>query len=295
MILLTGAGGTVGSELSKQLQTAAVPFRAAFHTPEKAKKAKDQGFETVILDFAQPATVAPALEGVDRLFLVFGGGADQAAKEINAVRVAKQQGVRRIVKLSVWGAEKEEFSFAKIHRSIEREIESSGLEYTFLRPTGFMQNFSNYFSATIKTDGAFYLPAENARISHVDVRDVAAVAVRALTEGGHENRAYELSGPEALTYAQCAEKISAATGRSVRYFPISVEDFRKAATAAGMPPPYVEGLVDLYRYYMKNQAARVSPAVGQILGRDPISFDRFARDHAHTLLPAGEKVPRSDG
>lgn len=280
MILVTGAGGTVGSELVRQLREANIPFRAAFHTPEKAKKARDQGIDTVVLDFADPATVAPALEGIDRLFLLFGGGGGQTEKEINVVRVAKQKEVRRIVKLSVWGAAGEEFSFARIHRPVEREIEAAGMDFTHLRPNGFMQNFANFYGETIRTQGAFYLPAGEARISHVDVRDIAAVAVKTLSEGGHERSAYELSGPEALTYQQCAEKLSKAAERQIRYLPISDEDFRKGAIAAGIPAMYADALIDLNRYYKEGKGARVSPSVRQILGRDPNSFDRYVRDHA---------------
>jgi uncharacterized protein YbjT (DUF2867 family) len=216
MILVTGAGGTVGSELVKTLRAAGAKFRAAYHTARKAENAKRQEIDTVRIDYADPKTVAAALEGIDHLFLLGAGAVGQTEAEIGVVREAKRQGVAHIVKLSVWGADGEEFSFAKIHRPVEREIEASGIGWTFLRPNGFMQNLPNFFSETIRAQGAFHFPSGGARISHVDVRDVAAVAAAALTRTGHQGKAYALSGPEPLTYAEIATKLSAVLEKPVR-------------------------------------------------------------------------------
>lgn len=199
MILVTGAGGTVGSVLLAELKSAGHKPRAAYHSPAKAEKERANGGDAVSLDFAKPETLRPALAGVDRVFLLGTGGRGQADGEIALVRAARAAGVQRLVKLSVWGAAGEQFAFAKIHRSVERAVEASGLAWTFLRPNSFMQNFVNYMGGSIKAQGAIYQPAGDATISHIDVRDVARVAARVLTTTGHEGQSYELSGPQALT------------------------------------------------------------------------------------------------
>ncbi|HEX8170292.1 MAG TPA: SDR family oxidoreductase [Thermoanaerobaculia bacterium] len=283
MILVTGAGGTVGSEVVQQLQRAGAKFRVAHHSQKKAADARARGLDAVVIDYDDPESVRAGLDGVERMFLLNAGAGNQAEQEINAVNAAKAAGVRHIVKLSVWGADSEAFSFAKVHRPAERAIEASGLAWTFLRPNGFMQNMANYMAGTIKSQGAFYSSVGDARISHIDVRDIAAVAVKTLTEDGHEGKAYSLSGPEALTYGDIAAKIAAAVGREVRYVAISDDDLRAAAVGAGTPEPYADALIDLNRYYRTGAAAEVTGEVRRITGRDPIAFEQYARDYAEAF------------
>lgn len=279
MILITGAGGTVGSELVRQLGGNR-PFRAGYHSEEKTAKARAGGIDAVALDFSQPETLASALAGVTGLFLL---SPSQTELENNVVTEARKAGVQHVVKLSVLGAEGEAFSFAKAHRPVEKAIESSGMKYTFLRPNGFMQNVLNFFAATIKSQNAFYLPAGDARISHVDVRDIAAVALKALTESGHEGKAYDLTGPEAISYAEVAAKLSRATGRTIRYVDIPEAEFKKAMTGLGAPEAYADAMNDLFRFYSKGEASRISPAVQQVTGKPPRSFDHFAQESAPAL------------
>ncbi|HEX9162915.1 MAG TPA: SDR family oxidoreductase [Thermoanaerobaculia bacterium] len=279
MILVTGAGGTVGSELVRQLQAAGVPFRAAYNHAEKAKAAKTKGIDAVVIDFNRPETLRDALRGIDKMFLLLGGAPDQTQLELNAVNAAKAAGVKHIVKLSVWGAEGEQFSFAKIHRPVEKAIEQSGMAWTFLRPNGFMQNMANYNAGSIKSQGAFYGSIGDAKISHVHVKDIAAVALKALTEAGHERKAYTLSGPEALSYSEVAEKLSKAAGREVKYVNLSDEQLKGGMVGAGVPAPYADALIDLNRYYRGNTASEVTSDVKKVTGRDPIRFDQYAREN----------------
>lgn len=280
MILITGAGGTVGSALVDELKGSGRQLRLAFHSPEKAARAAAAGYEVAIIDYARPASLALALEGVDAVFLLSNGVVGQAEGEINLVEASRQAGAERIVKLSVWGAEEEPFLLAGLHRRVERAIEESGLAWTFLRPNNFMQGFLTVDAPTIRAEGAIYAPAGAALVSHVDVRDIARVAALALTEPGHAGKAYALSGPRALSYAEAAAILSEALGRPVRYVAIDDADLRAALLTEGVPEPYADCLVDLYRYFRSGGAAGVSPAVRELTGREPTPFEQFARDYA---------------
>jgi uncharacterized protein YbjT (DUF2867 family) len=272
MILVTGSTGKVGQEVVKELARAGAAFRVGTRAPKKVDAS-----DAVLFDLDRPETFGRALSGIEKLFLLSSGGTEREGPVVDA---AKKAGVRHVVKLSVWGAEGEKVQFGREHRPIEKRIEASGLAWTFLRPNSFMQNYVVYQAGTIKSQGAFYLPDRDARISVIDTRDIGAVAAKALTESGHEGKAYSLSGPEALNNAEIAEKISRAIGKTVRYVDIPEEDYRKGAIAAGVPPVYVEALVDLQRFYIAGHGAAVTPDVERVLGRKPISFDQFAQDYA---------------
>jgi uncharacterized protein YbjT (DUF2867 family) len=278
MILVTGASGTVGSEVVKALAAGGTKCKAGFRSRSQNVP---EGVESVALDFEKPETIRPALSGVETVFLV----SNTVDPERKVVDEAKRAGVKRIVKLSVFGAAEEGFTFARWHRAVERHIEDSGLPWTFLRPAGFMQNFFNYMGETIRKESAFYSSAGNGAGAHIDARDIGAVAARVLTVKGHEGKAYELTGPQALTYAQAAEILSRALAREIRYVPITAEQYRQGALQAGMPPAYVDALVDLDRYAALGRMTAVTPAVRSLTGRAPIRFEQFAQDYADRFRP----------
>lgn len=276
MILVTGSSGAVGRELLKELTATGARVRAGYHTRPPSLP----HVEGVRFDVTTGNGLDAALAGVKSVFLLTGDIADQTGGELRVVEAAKRAGVRHMVKLSVFGAESEAFSFAKIHRPVERAIEGSGIPYTFLRPNSFMQNFVNYYGDTIRTQSAFYLSCGDARVSHVDVRDIALVAALILTTDGHAGSAYDLCGPEALTHAEVASKLSIATGRPINYVDLPEADLKQGLMEAGTPEWHTDALVDLYRYYTTGQASRVTTAIKDVTGRDPIAFDQFARDYA---------------
>jgi uncharacterized protein YbjT (DUF2867 family) len=280
MILVMGAGGTVGAEVVKRLGEAGVRFRAGYRSRVKLERALGAGIEAVGIDLDATETLRPALVGASKVFVLTGNSPRQAEMETNLVREAGRAGVRHLVKVSVWGAEQEAFTFARIHRPIEKQIEASGMAWTFLRPNGFYQNLSNFFATSIRSQGTIELPGYEARISHVDARDVAAVAAKALAEEGHAGAAYDLSGPEALSYGLIAEKLTRVLGREIGYVDIPEAEFRKGMLASGAPEPLVDAMIDLMHYYIAGNASRVSPDVKRVTGRDPIRFDQFARDYA---------------
>ena len=283
MILITGAGGTIGTALLNELKGVNVKLRLGYHSADKVAKAKATGQDAVELDFGKPETLEAAFAGVDTLFLLGSGGAGQTGRELNAVRAAKTAGIKKIVKLSVIGARAEDYTLGTMHSIVEKEIEASGFTWTFLRPNGFMQNFVNLMGGTIPSQNAFYQPAADAKISHIDVRDIARVAAKALTETGHEGKAYDLTGPEAFSYEHAAEVLSKVLGRKITYVAISDEAARGAMIGAGLTEWYADGLVDLNRHYRTGAAAVVSTAVKDVTGREPGTFEQFVRDNAASL------------
>lgn len=282
MILITGASGNVGSEVLKQAAAAKLPLRAAYQTAEKAKAAP-AGVETALLDFNQADTVRAALRGIEITFLVGPPTANVAELEGRFVDEAKKSGVKRIVKLSAMGARTA--IFPSLHRDSEEKIEAAGIPYTFLRPNGFMQNFVNYNAATIQSQNAFYGAQGNGAVSHIDIRDIAAVAVKVMSGKGHEGKAYPLTGMEALTNEQVAQKLSRVLGRTIRYVDLAPGDMKKAMLAAGMPEWSVNAVLDLQRMYSRGGASMVDPTAAQVLGRAPISFEHFVRDYAAAFAP----------
>ncbi len=283
MICVTGAGGTVGKEVIKQLESAKAPFRAAYFSNEKAEAARARGIDAVIIDYNRPETLSAGFQGCDKLFLLGPNVLNQTQLELNAVEAAKAVGVRHIVKLSVFGAEEEAFAIAKVHRPVEKAIESSGFVWTFLRPNSFMQNVVTFMGETIKAEGVFYSASGKAKISHVDVRDIATVAVKALTEPNHEGKAYTLTGPESLTYDELANELSKVLGRSISHINLSPSDLKNGMLAEGMPEKIADRLLDLERCYREDQASRITNDIIQVTGHDPRQFAQYARDCASLL------------
>lgn len=283
MICITGAGGTVGRAVVQQLELAQVPFRATYFSKEKVEAALAKGMEAVIIDYNRPETLRAAFQGCDKLFLLGPNVLNQTQLELNAVEAANAVGVQYIVKQSVMGAEGEAFSLALIHRPVEKAIESSGMAWTFLRPNSFMQNVVTFMAETIKAEAAFYSASGEAKIAHVDVRDIAAVAVKALTEPTHVGQAYTLTGPEAITYDALAKELSQVLGRSISHISLSPADLKHGMLAEGMPEAIADRMLDLERYYREDQASRITNDIKQLTGDDPRRFTQYLRDCASLL------------
>ena len=283
MICVTGPGGTVGSEVITQLESANVPFRAACFSREKAEAARARGIDAVVIDYNRPETLRVAFQGCDELFLLGPNVLNQTQCELNAIEAALAVGVRHVVKQSVMGAAEEAYSLAKIHRSVEKAIESSGLVWTFLRPNSFMQNVVTYMGATIRAEAACYSASGGAKISHVDVRDIASVAVKTLTEPTHAGQSYTLTGPEALTYDELANELSKVLGRQISHISLPPLDLKQGMLAEGMPEEIADRMLDLERYFREGQGSRITDDIKQVTGRDPRGFPQYARDCASSL------------
>jgi uncharacterized protein YbjT (DUF2867 family) len=294
MICVTGASGTLSSEVITQLESANAPLRAAYFSTIGAEAARARGLKAVIIDYNRPETLRAAFQGCNNLFLLGPNVLSQTQLELNAVEAARTAGAQHIVKQSVMGAAEEAYSLAKVHRPVEIAIESSGLAWTFLRPNSFMQNTVTFMGNTIRAESAFYSASGQAKISHVDVRDIAAVAVKALTEPNHEGKAYTLTGPEALTYDELADELSKVLRRPIRHISLSPSELKNGMLAEGMPEEITDRMLDLERYFREDRASRITNDIKQVTGRDPRRFAQYAHETATTGIwdVEEEQVPK---
>ena len=281
MILITGGSGNVGTELIKILMARGVPFRVMVRSPETVQKmAPRASVEVVAGDFNDAATIERALTGIDRAFLLTPSSEQAEAQQSTFVEAARRGGVQHIVKLSqLAAAEDSPVRFLRYHAAVERAIRASGLQYTFLRPNLFMQGFLG-FRHSITAEGKFFAAAGDAEISAIDVRDIAAVAAAALTGEGHVGRTYDLTGPEALTHRDMAERLSDALERRVEFVDVSPDVMRGALIAVGLPVWQAEGLIEDYAHYRRGEASAVTSGVRDGAGTAPRTFADFARDYA---------------
>jgi len=284
-MLITGATGNIGTILTQQLSAQGIPFRAMVKTTNDAARALHAlpGAEAVIADFNDPGSIAKALQGVEKVFLLTSSSEQTEKWQKDFVAVAKENGVQHIVKLSQLHANvTSPVRFLRYHAAVENSIRDSGMDYTFLRPNLFMQGLLG-FRDPIVHQGKFFATAGDAPISLVDPRDIAAVAALALTTPGHAGKIYDITGPESLTHAELAAKLSTALGRPISYVNVTSEQLLQALSQVGFPLWQAEGLIEDYAHYARGEAAAISPVVQQLTGHAPRSFDAFLQDYAAML------------
>lgn len=279
MILITGASGTVGRAVLAEVARSGEKHRAMYRSKEDAAKAPT-GTEAIIADFSDKASLVPALRGVESVYLVCSPIPALVQLEGNAIEASEAAGVRRIVLNSALGAGDYAKSFPSWHRKVEEKLKGTKLRCCILRPNSFLQNVLTYYAPSIRTQGAFYGAIGDARTSYVDVRDIAAVAAKALRGGDHDGKTYELNGPEALTCAEVAEKISRHARIAARYVDIPAEAQRKAMMDQGMPEWQVTALLELQEYYTGGKGGTLDGVLEGLLGRPPITMDQFLEEFA---------------
>ena len=281
MILVTGATGLNGSELVRRLSSRGVHVRALVHSTARARGLASLPLvEIVEGDMARPETLTGPLRGVERAMLI--SSSDPAMLEVqsNFIEEARKARVKHVVKLSGIMPELDSpFRFARMHGEIERRLEASGMAFTHLRAGEFMHAYFRQVPSIIARE-AFFLPMKDAKIASIDVGDIAEVAATVLTSPGHEGKIYPITGPEALSMAEVAEKLSVATGKRIRYVNVTPEEAKRAQLAAGVPPYTAEALAELFAERRKGKEAQVSPLIETIFGWRATSFDEFARRNA---------------
>jgi uncharacterized protein YbjT (DUF2867 family) len=280
MILVTGATGNNGIEIVKRLATLDVRVRAMVRNRDRIMAIAIPNVEIVEGDFDRPQTLLNALAGVERAFLLTNSSERAQAQQIAFIDAARQRHVKHIVKLSQFAANANSpVRFLRYHAAVEATLRSSGMAYTILRPNLFMQGLLS-FRSTIATQSVFFAAAGKAKVSVVDVRDIAEVAVAALTEAGHEGKSYELTGPQALTHAEMAECLSTVLGRQIKFVDISPEAMGETLLSVGFPVWQADGLLEDYAHYRRNEAVAVTSGIQDAIGKAPRSFETFARDYA---------------
>jgi uncharacterized protein YbjT (DUF2867 family) len=293
-ILVTGATGTVGGEIVKQLSQRKenISIRAAIHSQNKSDNLKqiinnDKRIELIDFDYNKPTSVQKAIDKVNKIFLVTTPSPNSSNMVSYFVKEAKRNGIKHIVKLSVMNADAQPgYAMGRLHRVEEKIIEESQIPYTFLRPTTFMQNFINYFGNIIRNQNAFYFHGGDVPISFVDARDIAAVATNiiSLTEDQHAfiNKSINVTGPESLSYSQAAEILSKEIGRTITYLDVSEDDARNGMKQSGMSDWLINIIMDSLNYIIRGEyGSPTSETIEQIIGRKPTVFVQFVRDYLY--------------
>jgi uncharacterized protein YbjT (DUF2867 family) len=280
MILVTGGTGTIGSELVRQLQRAEVPFRVMVRDPDVARKRLGPGIELVQGDLRRPDSLAPAMAGAQRLFLLAPFAADHVAMKSAAIAAAHAAGVSHVVlSAGITSGPDSPVELGRWHGQNQQQLAATGMAWTVLQPTFFMQNFL-WEAAGIRSTGGFAMPLRGARIAYIDARDIAAAAAAVLLGEGHHGRCYPLTGGEALTGPELALAFSEALGRPVRFVERSLEEEEAALVSSGLDPALARLSVEFFSLAHDGRLAVLSDAVEKLTGRPPLRFRRFLADYS---------------
>lgn len=280
MILVTGSTGNVGQHAVRELMAINAPFRALAHSSAKAKVLETQGIEAIVGDFADGESIRAALQGIERIFLLLPDSPRRVQLEKVFLAEARRAATKHIVKLSILGANCHAAApILKWHGQGEQQLETSGLAYTHLRVNWFMQDMLADQARSIAQEGTIYQPHEEALVSLLDTRDVGAVAARVLTETGHEGRTYEITGPEALSFAQIAEKLSMYLGKPVVYSRISDAMAWQNMLADGILAHTAHNYLTLFQFHRQGGGAMVTGFVEILTGRPARTLDGFIAEN----------------
>lgn len=284
MIFLTGGTGTVGSELLPLLLERGVDLRCLQHSAPLDGSAATAAFEVVEGDVDRPDTYAAELQGCEALFLLTPPHPDQVTREIALIDAARSAGVRRVVAVSVLGADQSSpVAFARWHGEIDEHLMSSGLGCTILRPSAYMQ--IHLLPPTAAAEGPWYGTTGDGAHPFIDAADVAAVAAEVLAASGGGSAVHELTGPEAISMPRAAAALGEALGRDVAYVDLPPEQFTGALTGAGLPAYVAEGIVSLYAAVRAGYASTTTRTVEDLLGRPAGTYEDLLRRQL-TSLPS---------
>lgn len=282
MILLTGGTGTSGVPIVNALLDRGEDVRVLARDPEKAVKLLGDDVEIARGDFNDPLSLEAALEGVDRALLNSAPTPDLVNVQSAFIDVAKRVGVKHVVKFSAIGSRPgAPFRIGDWHGQVEQHLERSGLAWTHLRPTNFMQNAFSMIGM-VKA-GTIYQPTGAGKFSLVDVRDIAAVAAAALAERGHEGKAYDVTGPEALSYADIAATFSRVLGRPIEFADVPAAVAKQGMLQAGIPDWLADAINELNEQIKQGNFAPVTDVVRRVGKKTSITFEQFVRENVATF------------
>lgn len=273
-VLVLGASGHVGQPLVAELLAKGEQVKAASRSGQAFGAA-----EGVVFDFADPTTFDAAFDGVDCAYVMLPGGYVESKALLEPVIQAAAERNVKVVFQSVLGVDADD---SIPYRQVEIALENSGVPYVILRPNWFADNFHTYWKAGID-QGVIGVPAGEGKSSFIDVRDIASSAAAALTTNRFDNQAFNLTGPEALSYAQAAQKISEALGKPVAYQAMEEGAFCDLLKSVGVPADYAEFLTSIFYPVREGWTAGVSDAVATLTGKAPRSLDEYIADHLAEL------------
>jgi uncharacterized protein YbjT (DUF2867 family) len=284
VILVIGSRSKIGSALVRDLLDRGEQVRVLARPGETADPVAAAA-EVVTGDLADEGSLLTAMAGIEKVFLLSSPHPDAVRWHRNAIDAARRTGVQLLVRSSIIGADRESAAeFISSHYASDRYLQDSGLPFVIVRPNMFLQNIPESTIPSVDASGTFYTDTGDARISMVDTRDVAAVAAVLLTEPGHANAHYDVTGPEALSYAAVAAKLTAAMGRKISHVAVSDEPVRQALLGAGLNAWFTDALIGLNQDYRRSgtdgYAAQVTDTVQRLTGRPPRSLDDLLREVA---------------
>jgi uncharacterized protein YbjT (DUF2867 family) len=276
MILLTGATGTIGRATMAALRAAGEPFKVATRRPSELDA---QGVDSVAFDWDELGSYLPAMQGVDRLFLLTPNSERQVGYVLQAIAAAKRAGVKHIVRLSVLGADADPgIILGRQHFAAEREIRASGIGWTMLRPSFFMDNFVNYYGVDPRQDSQVYLPNGDGKAAWIDPADVGEVAAKVLAGDSQAGKIIDLTGPELLSTAAALAVMGAELGHRYTYVDVPEQAAREAMEKQGMPLWMVDGFLELNALVRLGYSANIANGVQEVLGRAPRTMREWARE-----------------
>lgn len=278
--LSTGAAGDIESRVVKLLLERGERPRVFARDPPKARERFGDRVDVAVGDLADAGSLSAALAGVDALFLVNSGPAIPSREEL-AAKAAKAAGVRHLVKLSSMDAQ-QDVCTGEWNARGESAIRASGIVFTFVQPTGFMEN-TLFGAEPIRASGVVRSTTGDGKIPFFHSDDIAAVATEALTTREYDGKGLPITGPEALSYAEMAAKIGAAIGKQTAFEAISEEHVRQQMTESGDSEEMVVRHLSIYRAIREGRLAAVTDNVERVLGRQPIRFDRWVQEHAEAF------------
>jgi uncharacterized protein YbjT (DUF2867 family) len=275
--LVTGATGDVGARVVEQLLHQGERPRIFVRDAQKARTCCGDRVEVFVGDLGDPASLRPALAGIDALFLV-NSGPEIPVRDQAAAETAKAAGVKRLVKLSSMDVE-QGLAIGAWHEQGEAAVRASGIPFTFVQPTGFMSNLLAW-AKSIQIEGIVRSSTGDGRRAFIHSADIAAVAVKALTTPEYTGESLPITGPEALSFAEATAKIGSVIGKRLAFDTISDEEARQRYSAVSGSAAETEAHVALWRAIREDRLAKVTDNVERILGRKPITLDQWAKENA---------------
>ena len=284
-ILVTGATGNVGSLLIPDLINLGADVRALVRDESKAHGLKNAGVEVVVGDLDVPDTLDAAFRGVDKVFLITPPNPNQVIEAENGIQAAERAGGPLVVRLSAGAVQGMPGALPRVsgqHAETGGALKASGLPYTVLKPHFYMQN-TMMAAQTVASEGIIYWAMKDGKIGMIVVRDIVDVAVKVLTEDGHEGKAYTLTGPASIAFDEVAKGLSKVLGKQVSYVDVPLEAARQGMVSVGLSEWMADAMTEYNTAFSEGYGDFATPDVEELTGHPARSYETFARDFAQVF------------